>query len=72
MDSKALRNRSGDRIEKLEKEQAEIPCHRVFARDQHRFVFNGIIFTGNLKQTLAMSQEGVNYDIELSYGNEKE
>ncbi|RAR43491.1 ABC transporter permease [Paenibacillus sp. MDMC362] len=28
-------------------------------------------FTGNLKQTLAMSQEGVNYDIELSYGNEK-
>lgn len=28
-------------------------------------------FTSNLKQSLAMSQEGVNYDIELSYGNEK-
>lgn len=28
-------------------------------------------FTGNLKQSLAMSLEGVNYDIELSYGNEK-
>lgn len=28
-------------------------------------------FTANLKQSLAISQEGVNYDITLSYGNEK-
>lgn len=28
-------------------------------------------FTTNLKQTLLLSQEGVNYDIYMSYGNEK-
>lgn len=28
-------------------------------------------FTANLKQSLALSQEGVNYDIEVSYRNEK-
>ncbi|MGG4341489.1 ABC transporter permease [Paenibacillus lautus] len=50
-------------------------------RRYHAIVFSLVIsivlfltvsfFTGNLKQTLAMSQEGVNYDIELSYGNGK-
>ena len=36
------------------------------------FCFDGIVFSAGMKQSLELSQEGVNYDIEVSYSNGKE